>query len=85
MSQQGYFQCQTGFLPSVKVKPVSNFRNKKQRGDKIGIYCRAKLKIMDEEKNVPELIEDYYKRFKMQNQLSEPLSVSINFKEVSQS
>lgn len=84
MSQPAYFQCKTGFLPSVKIKPAINLRNKNQRADKIGIHCRAKLQIMDEVKNVPDLIEDYYKRFKMQNHPSEPLSVSINFKEISQ-
>ena len=48
MSQPAYFHSKTGFLPSVKIKPVSNLRNKKQRAEKMGIYCRAKLRITED-------------------------------------
>lgn len=78
------FQCVTGFLPTVKVRPLNKIRNKKLTIAKNGNGYKPKLVLVEESKDVPQLIEDYYKRFRMQDNKSESLSVSINFKQVSQ-
>ncbi len=57
------------FLPSVKIKPREK-PSKNREKDNIRLFLRPKLKISDSSCEIPELISDYYQRFRKTSQKS---------------
>ncbi len=67
MDQSSNVNPRARFLPSVKIKPREK-PSKNREKDNIRLFLKPKLRISDSSCEIPELISDYYQRFRNSSQ-----------------